>query len=55
MKKIEQYQRVKLKDGREGCVVEIYGDQELFSVDVGSSAADWDNVDVRREDIIDPA
>ena len=54
MKKIEQFQHVKLKDGREGCVVEIYGDQEIFSVDVGTSSGDWDNIDVKREDIIDP-
>lgn len=51
---IEPYQHVKLKDGQEGCVVEIYGDQDVFSVDIGSSPADWDNVDVERDEIIDP-
>lgn len=54
MRKIKQYQDVILKDGREGCVVEILGDQELFLVDVGSSPKDWDNITVKREDIVDP-
>jgi hypothetical protein len=51
MEKIEQYDIVLLKDGREGCAVEILGDQDLFLVDIGSSPEDWDNIDVKREEI----
>lgn len=51
MEKIQQYDRVRLADGRVGCVVEIYGDQEAFDVDVGSSPKDWDTVSCEREDI----
>lgn len=53
MRIIKEYEHVKLKDGREGCVVEIYGDQAAFDVDVGSSPADWDTIYVKREDIAD--
>lgn len=52
MERIEQYDHVVLKDGREGCAVEVFGDQELFFVDVGSSPKDWDNITVKREDIV---
>lgn len=54
MTKIKQYDHVVLRDGREGCVVEIYGEQDRFDVDVGSSPADWETVYVTREDIISP-
>lgn len=49
--KINQYDVVMLKDGREGCVVEIYGDGEIFDVDIGSSPNDWDNITVNRDEI----
>lgn len=54
MAKIKQYDHVTLKDGREGCVVEVYGDQDKFDVDVGSSPKDWETVYVSRVDIVDP-
>jgi len=54
MSTIKLYDHVVLKDRREGCVVEIYGDQDKFDVDVGTSPADWETVYVSREDIIDP-
>lgn len=53
MEAIKQYDRVRLKDGRSGCVVEILGNQDLFMVDVGSSPADWDNITVSRADIVE--
>lgn len=53
MREIQLYEHIQLKDGREGSVVEIFGDQEVFLVDIGSSPADWDNIQVYREDIID--
>jgi hypothetical protein len=49
---IKQYDIVRLKDGREGCVVEVYGNQEHFDVDVGLSPEDWETVSVRRDEII---
>ena len=52
MERIEQYDPVVLKDGREGCAVEILGDQERFLVDIGSSPKDWETIDVPREDIV---
>lgn len=49
--KIQQYDTVKLKDGREGAVVEILGDDEAFLVDVGDSPGDWETISVSREEI----
>ena len=51
-RRIEQYEHVQLMDGREGAVVEILGDQDVFLVDIGSSPADWDTITVKRDDII---
>lgn len=52
METINQYDRVLLKDGREGTAVEVLGDQEAFLVDVGSSPKDWDNIYVKRDGIL---
>jgi hypothetical protein len=51
MEIIKQYDDILLKDGREGVVVEVYGDQDVFDVDIGSSPADWETITVKREDI----
>lgn len=51
MKKIEVFDNVLLKDGREGAVVEILGEQDIFIVDVGSSPSDWDSIEVKLSDI----
>lgn len=48
---IKKYDIVRLKDGREGCVVEILGDQEIFLVDIGSSTSDWETISVKRSEI----
>ncbi len=53
MKIIEMYEHVLLADGREGAVVEILGDQDIFLVDIGSSSADWETIEVKRSDIVD--
>ena len=37
---IQQFDAVMLKDGRRASVVEVYGDQDAFDVDVGSSPKD---------------
>jgi len=49
--KIEQYDTVILKDGREACIVEVWSDTD-FLADIGSSPADWDTIDVTL-DMID--
>lgn len=51
MDMIQQYDRVLLNDGRDGCVVEILGDQEVFLVDVGSAPGKWENLTLKRSDI----
>lgn len=52
MKRIyEEFQHVKLKDGREGAIVEIVGDQAAFFVDVGHDESTWDTVIVYPQDI----
>lgn len=47
------YEHVKLKDGREGAVVEILGDQDVFLVDIGTSPSDWETIEATRDDIVD--
>lgn len=49
--KIEQYDTVILKDGREACIVEVWSDT-AFLADIGNSPADWDTIDVTL-DMID--
>ncbi len=67
MEKVEQYSSVMIRPGTypafgvatltfpdetRGAVVEIYGEQETFLVDVGSSPIDWNTIEVHREDIV---
>ena len=66
METIAQYDRVLVRAGKytssgglgvlevdvQGCVVDIYGKQEAFEVDVGTSPDDWETISVKREDII---
>lgn len=40
---IKQYDVVLLKDGREGDIIEINGD-DTFVIDVGSSSKDWETL-----------
>lgn len=51
MEKIKQYDSVLLRDGREGIVVEVYGEQEVFDIDIGSSPKDWETITVKQEGI----
>lgn len=48
--KIEQYDVVDLKDGREATIVEVF-DESHFLADVGSSPKDWDTIDVTLDEI----
>lgn len=47
---IKQYDTIRLKDGRVGAVVEVFSEKD-FLVDVGSSPADWETIDVSIEEI----
>lgn len=48
--KIRKYDEVRLKDGREAAIVEIF-DESHFLADVGSSPSDWETIDVTLDDI----
>ncbi len=50
MRKYNQFDTVTLKDGRVAAIVDFIG--EYYIVDVGSSPADWDTIEVREEDIL---
>ena len=50
MLNVKEYDTVLLKDGRKGAIVEKFSDTE-FLADVGSSAEDWDTIDITIEDI----
>lgn len=58
MEKIKLFSRVRLADGREGDVMEIYGDQGAFIVDLSDSdpaiplPEDWWPM-VERKDIVE--
>ena len=48
---IKEFDRVRLKDGREGDVMEVYPDGSLV-IDIGSSEDDWDTLyDKTIEDV----
>lgn len=47
---IKQYQEIILKDGRRGCVVEVWSDSE-FEVDVGESPKDWETITITIDEI----
>ena len=47
---IKQYDTVLLKDGRRGCVVEAF-ENEQFIIDVGDSPADWETIDATIDDV----
>lgn len=48
---IKEFDHVVLVDGRDGAVVEVLGEQDLFLVDIGSSPADWETIEVKRNEI----
>ena len=48
--KVELFDTVILKDGREAAIVEKYSETD-FMADVGSSPKDWDTISITIEDI----
>lgn len=49
---IEQYDRIRLKDGRTATVVEVFGDNEWFVVDI-DLGGDWETIGVWKKDILE--
>ena len=49
--KIEQYDTIKLTDGRIGVVVEILGSGAELLVDIGSSPEDWETISVTQQNV----
>jgi hypothetical protein len=48
---INQYDGVRLKDGRTGCIVEIWKQGVAYSLDIGDGLGTWDNIDIKHDDI----
>jgi hypothetical protein len=48
--RINQYDRVRLKDGRTATVVEVFGDNEWFIVDVDLDG-DWETIGAFKNEI----
>lgn len=48
--KVNQYDTVILKDGREAVIVEAF-DGEAFIADVGTNEKDWETIAIKAEDI----
>lgn len=49
--KIEEYDKIKLKDGRTASIVEILEDGVAYLVDVDLPGPDWDTIEIRQGDI----
>ena len=57
MMKLNQYDSIRLKDGRIGVVVEILEENAAYIVDVDLPGPDWETIEIRQSDIaekIDP-
>lgn len=48
--KVELFDTVLLKDGRDASIVEKFSETE-FMADVGNSPKDWDTIDITIDDI----
>lgn len=48
--KVEQYDTVLLKDGRQAAIIEVY-DKTRFLADIGDSPQDWNTIDISIDDI----
>ena len=49
--KLEMYQKVCLKDGRKGHIIEIFKDGEAYMVDIKRKDGDYDQETVYPKDI----
>lgn len=48
---MKQYDKVTLKDGRTGVIVEVFDDS--CEVDVGNSPEDWETITVKKSEIVE--
>ena len=48
--KINQYDEVLLKDGRQATIVEVFS-EKVFLADVGDSPKNWETIDATIDDI----
>jgi hypothetical protein len=51
MMDIKEFDRVRLKDGREGTIVCICEPDKLYSLDIGTAPGTWDNIFIKPEEI----
>lgn len=49
--KIEQYDKIRLKDGRTASVVEIFEEGVAYLVDVDLPGPEWETIDITFDDI----
>lgn len=49
--KIEQYDKILLKDGRIAYVVEIFEENVAYLVDVDLPGPEWETIDIKHSDI----
>ncbi len=48
---VAQYNKVRLKDGRTGTIVEVLEDDTAYIADIDLVGPDWETVEIRKEDI----
>ena len=53
MKKIELYQKVLLKDGRNATIVEILEENKAYIADIDLPGPDWETIQIKYSDIKD--
>lgn len=49
--KIEEFDKIILKDGRTASVVEILEEGVAYLIDVDLPGPDWDTIEIRQKDI----
>ncbi len=49
--KVHIYDLVKLKNGKIGVIVDILGENEVFTVDIGENPSNYDTITVKINDI----
>ena len=49
--KLEMFQKVRLKDGRKGHVIEIFNDGEAYMIDIKIAADEYEDATVYPSDI----
>lgn len=48
---VKQYDKVRLKDGRTGTIVEVLEDGVEYIIDIDLSDSDWETIEIKHEDI----